>query len=231
MLEDAGRLSPPALQHFLKRYRAEVLRGMSTRLPEAEAGHFQNPDGSGRLVEGAAEAMRAAHVALQAGEALRRVAYRLGRVAHLVADLNDPLASDAADAREPLYAADFEHYVERILPKIRRTLEPRAPGGLDPDSLRVWARQAVEHSRQFYGPIARSYWVDGKLADSRAFDERSIPFGIGALAYSRAVNDLALAWAAIWRESGGDASGSLYERLMGGGQRAAAPAVSGEIKK
>ncbi len=219
MLEDAGRLVPPSLQRLMKRYRRELLRGMAMRVPEPEAGHFEHPDGNGRLVAAAAEAMRGTYVALQTGEPLKRVVGRLGRVAHLVGDLNDPLVGRDDDPREASYAEDYARYVEKILPKVRLTLEDRPPQGLDVDALRRWSRQAVERTREFYEPIGRSYWVDGRLAESRTFDERSIPFGIGCLTYSRAVNDVALAWMAIWRAGGGDTAGALYDKLMDGNGR------------
>jgi len=214
MVEDAVRLVPPALQRLLKRYRRELARGMTLRIPEQEAGHFEHADGSGDLVETATDTMRAAWVALQTGEPLRQVVTRMGRVAHLVGDLDDPLAMSHEDPREPLYAQDYARYVERILPKVRLTLEHRPPQGIDTDSLRSWSRASADWSRDFYDPIGRSYWVDGRLVESRTFDERSIPFGIGSLTYARAVNDLALAWMTIWREGGGDASGALYDRLI-----------------
>ena len=214
MVEDATQLSPPALQHLFERYQRYLLRGMSTRLPEAEAGHFQNPDGSGRLVDAAAASIQEATVALRERESLRRIAYRMGRVAHLVGDLNFPLASSDSDPRESLYAEDFALYVDRMLPKYRRTLERREPLGLEALPLRDWAQTAVERAREFYDPIGRSYWVNDTLVNSSTFDVRSIPFGIGALAYSRSVSDLAQAWTTIWRLAGGDASGALYEKLL-----------------
>jgi hypothetical protein len=36
-----------------------------------------------------------------------------------------------------------------------------------------------------------------------------VPFGVGALAYSQAVNDIARIWALLWREAGGDMTGAL----------------------
>lgn len=221
MLEDATRLVPPALQRLLERYRRYLLRGMSTRKPENEAGHFQNPDSSGRLVDAAATSIQEATVALQERASLRRIAYRMGRVAHLVGDLNFPLASSDADPRESLYSEDFARYVNRMLPKYRRTLERREPAGLDATPLRDWAQAAVDRARELYDPIVRSYWRDGVLVKSSTFDERSIPFGIGALAYSRAVSDLAQAWTTIWRVSGGDASDALYEKLFTAAEREA----------
>lgn len=214
MIEDAARLVPPAMQRLIKRHRREVARGLAPHGTEVSEGHFQHPDGNGQLVDKAVGAMRAACEALNAEEPMRRVAGRLGLVAHLVADLNDPLASDAADGREKLYAADFARYVERILPKVRVTLEERVPEGSDAPALRRWSQQAVERARELYAPIGRSYWRDDRLVDSRTFDERSIPFGIGALSYARAVNDIALAWMMIWGEGGGDSAHSLYQKLM-----------------
>lgn len=214
MVEDASRLVPPALQRLLKRHRKEVAKGLTPRGTEAAEGHFQHADGNGQLVEKTVVAIRAAFDALNAEEPMRRVAGRLGLVAHLVADLNNPLASEASDPREKLYAEDFARYVEGILPKVRVTLEGRVPEGTDAESLHLWGMEAVARARRLYAPIGRSYWVEGKLVESRTFDERSIPFGIGALSYARAVNDIALAWMMIWGQGGGDSANSLYQKLM-----------------
>jgi hypothetical protein len=214
MAEDAAKLVPPSLQRLLKRYRRDLGRGMAVRGPESKVGHFEHPGGEGGLVDSAAEEMRAALAALQGGEPLRDVAARFGRVAHLVADLDDPLVTSQSHPQETQFAPEYARYVESILPKVRLTLERRPPRGIDAGSLRTWAGEAVTWSRQFYEPIGRSFWVEGALVRAEKFDERSIPFGIGSLTYARAVNDIALAWMTLWREGGGDASGALYDRLI-----------------
>jgi hypothetical protein len=214
MVEDAARLVSPSLQRLLKRYRRELGRGLAVRGPESKSGHFEHPGGEGALVEAAVEAMQEALAALQGGEPLRSVAARFGRVAHLVGDLDDPLVTSQSHPREPLFAPEYARYVESILPKVRLTLERRAPSGVDAASLQAWAGEAVAWSRQFYEPIGRSFWVDETLVGAERFDERSIPFGIGSLTYARAVNDIAVAWMTVWREGGGDAAGALYDRLI-----------------
>jgi hypothetical protein len=214
MAEDAARLVPPSLQRLLKRYRRDLGRGLAVRGAESKVGHFEHPGGEGALIESAAEAMHAALAALQGGEPLRDVVARLGHVAHLVGDLDDPLVTSQSHPQEARFAPEYTRYVESILPKVRLTLERRQPRGIDAYSLKSWAEEAVTWSRQFYDPIGRSFWVDGTLVRAETFDERSIPFGIGSLTYARAVNDIAVAWITLWREGGGDASGALYDRLI-----------------
>ena len=60
--------------------------------------------------------------------------------------------------------------------------------------------------------LERVYAAAGDPPAAAAFDDRSIPFAVGSLAYSRAVNDLVRAWLTAWRMAGGDTGRTPYAK-------------------
>ncbi|MBI4242226.1 MAG: hypothetical protein HY613_10945, partial [Candidatus Rokubacteria bacterium] len=105
MLSDALKVSPPALRDILERYQEDLTRGMlDPSRHEDEEVHFQ--DASGKRGLGAAAVARKSEAIrrmMLEQKPLRLVAYELGTLAHLVADVEFPLNASDADPREPLY--------------------------------------------------------------------------------------------------------------------------------
>jgi hypothetical protein len=60
------------------------------------------------------------------------------------------------------------------------------------------------------GELARAYAAAGDPPAEAAFDDRSVPFAIGSLAYSRAINDVVRVWLDAWGRGGGDLSRTPY---------------------
>jgi hypothetical protein len=58
--------------------------------------------------------------------------------------------------------------------------------------------------------LARAYSLAGDPPSPAAFDDRSIPFAVGSLAYSHTVTDIVRAWLAAWRLGGGDVGRTPY---------------------
>jgi len=67
-------------------------------------------------------------------------------------------------------------------------------------------RRARDEDRQ----LARAYAVAGDPPSPAAFDDRSIPFAIGSLCYSRSVNDVVRVWLRVWQDAGGDVEYTPY---------------------
>jgi hypothetical protein len=145
--------------------------------------------------------------------------YRLGVVAHYAADLSDPVLTHPRGATAP-FIEDYGRYVERNLirypvvfygyPDIESLLQA---GREDRDArpgrrLHTDALAQARHARAYYEHLERAYALSG--GSSETFDERSIPFGIGSLAYSRAVTGIARAWLHAWTAARGDISGTPH---------------------
>jgi len=81
---------------------------------------------------------------------------------------------------------------------------------VDGDGFRAFALSAMERAREEDRDLARAYVAAGDPPSPAAFDDRSIPFAVGALAYSHGVTDVVRAWLAAWRLGGGDVGRTPY---------------------
>ena len=67
-------------------------------------------------------------------------------------------------------------------------------------------QRASEDDRQ----LARAYAGAGEPPDPAAFDDRSVPFAVGALAYSRSITNIVRVWLHIWNRANGDMGRTPY---------------------
>jgi hypothetical protein len=142
---------------------------------------------------------------IRKGDPMADVIQRLGVLAHLVADANNPfhVANDAPRHSET--RNDFETYFERRLVKF-----PTVFYGLDPAfRLNRYLDRTFARSAKFY-PLMRGEYARGGHA--AVFDDRSTAFGVASISYSRAVTDLVNIYYYIWKEAGGDVRSAAVMR-------------------
>ena len=176
---------------------------------EDEEVHFLRADGGGLAADAAVLKEKEAKILLSKKGTLPRFAYECGALAHLVADVSFPLNASDSDPREPLVREGYRQLLERLLDKIPFVLDPAPAPLIDSGDLRPYLLESARRAARSYARIAPAFKDDGTPVSPQAVDERSVPFGIGALAYSQAVNDIARIWALLWREAGGDMTGAL----------------------
>ncbi|HEV8198406.1 MAG TPA: hypothetical protein VGS03_00105 [Candidatus Polarisedimenticolia bacterium] len=210
MVSDAMKVAPPGLVAILKKHRAELERGMTDPSKhEDEEVHFLRAAGGGLAADAAILKKKQAGDLLSKKGTLPRFAYECGALAHLVADVSFPLNASDSDPREPLVREAYRKLIERMLDKIPFVLDPAPAPLVDGADLRPYLLESARRAVRSYPSIAPAFKDDGTPVSPQAVDERSVPFGVGALAYSQAVNDIARVWALLWRESGGDMTGAL----------------------
>jgi len=210
MISDALKVAPPGLVAILKKHRAELERGMTDpSRHEDEEVHFLRADGGGLAADAAILKKKQAGELLSKKGTLPRFAYECGALAHLVADVSFPLNASDSDPREPLVREGYRKLMERMLDKIPFVLDPAPAPLIDGADLRPYLLESARRAVRSYARITPAFKDDGTPVSPQAVDERSVPFGVGALAYSQAVNDIARVWALLWRESGGDMTGAL----------------------
>jgi hypothetical protein len=212
LVDDAIALSPASLREILGRRRADLLSGMlAPGSAEDQPEHWQHPTGEyGTAAARALAESRELIAAVNGHRPMTEIARRFGRLAHWVADVNDPLHAGDRDPALARYYADYERYVEQQMPRFPLVFEGyRSPilssGGPQPYLLAV-----AERSRQYAAVVRRAYLADGRRVSPEAFDVRSLAFGIGSLATSDAVNDIARVWLWTWEACHGDTSGTPY---------------------
>lgn len=200
----AARLAPPDLYRQIARNRDAYLLGavepFKDRTPE---NHVQNGNGDGRLAEVIPVAVQNVIDSIRAHRPFNEVVYRLGVVAHYLADANDPLAVAESDPEEGRYRADFLRYAESAEPRLRIVFygfRPEFDGRRDLAGL---VDEALRRSRQLYPLVGREYRRIGFQSGLEGFTDRSTAFGVVGLGYNHAVSDIAEVLRYIWITAGG----------------------------
>ena len=200
--QKGAALAPPDLRLLIERFQPEYKQGLERALADegSAAHHYFVLSREGQLRARLERETQKAIADIRNGEPLGRVIERLGGLAHLVADANNPFHVANDDARLGASSADFEQYFERRLTKF-----PTVFYGLDPQfRLGAYLDRTFTRTAKFYPLMSEEYFRAGERRTSAEFDDRSTAFGVAAVCYSHAVTDLVNLYYYIWREAGGD---------------------------
>jgi hypothetical protein len=198
----AAALAPPDLAMLLEKFEGDYKAGLVRAQSDegSDIHHYFVLSRKGRLREGIERETRLATRMIRKGDPLNEVVQRLGILAHLVADANNPFHVANDDTRLGVSQNDFETYFERRLSKF-----PTVFYGLEPDfELTGFLDRTFTRSAKFYPLIAEEYFRGGTRRTSADFDDKSTAFGVASVSYSRAVTDLVNLYYYIWKEAGGD---------------------------
>lgn len=206
----AAALSPPDLRMLIERFEHEYALGV-TRAQEEEAGdahHYFVLTRQGRLRERIERETHGVIRMVREGKPMPVVIERLGTIAHLIADANNPFHVANDNARLGPMRNDFEQYFERRLPRF-----PTVFYGLDPKfQLTPYLDRTFARAARFYPLVGEEYFRGGARRTSAEFDDRSTAFGVASISYSRAVTDLVNVYYYIWKEAGGDVRSAAVMR-------------------
>jgi hypothetical protein len=195
-------LAPPDLRLLLTRFDSDYNAGIERAEAEegSESHHFFALSKSGKLRERIERETRSAIAAIRKGESMPAVIERLGVIAHLIADANNPFHTSDGDTRLAPLHDDFAQYFERKMSRF-----PTVFYGLEEDfQLVPYLDRTIERSSKFYPLMSEEYFRDDMPHTSADFDDRSTAFGVASVCYSHAVTDLVNVYYYIWKEAGGD---------------------------
>jgi len=171
-----AKLSPPDLYLVIKDFNRDYARGIEKGAAE-EGRH-------GVLRERIENETRNVIAMLKANEPMSAVVERLGLIAHLISDANNPYKD-----------ADYAHYFEMRVAKF-----PTVFYGPEPHlRLGAFLDRTLSRTAALTPLIAEEY----RRGDSASFDDLSTAFGVASVCYSHAVTDTANLFTYIWREAGG----------------------------
>lgn len=198
----SAQLAPPDLRLLLDRFQSEYKQGLERAQADegSEGHHYFVLSRSGKLRERIERQTATTIAMIRKREPMPVVVERLGELAHLVADANNPFHIANDDPRLDASHNDFEQYFERRMPKFATVFY-----GLDPGfRLGDYLDRTFTRTGKFYPLMSEEYFRFGERRTSAEFDDRSTAFGVASVCYSHAVTDLVNLYYYIWREAGGD---------------------------
>ncbi len=198
----AAGLAPPDLAMLIEKFDSDYKAGLARAQSDegSDLHHYFVLSRKGRLREGIERETRLAIQMIRKGNPMNEVVQRLGILAHLVADANNPFHVSNEDSRLTESHNDFETYFERRLSKF-----PTVFYGLEQNfTLDTYLDTTFARSARFYPLMSAEYFRGGTRRTSADFDDKSTAFGVASVSYSRAVTDLVNIYYYIWKEAGGD---------------------------
>jgi hypothetical protein len=213
----AAELSPPDLRLVLGHLERDYQRGLE--IAEADEGteqhHYFVLSRNGKLRERIEQETAAIIKMIRTNQPMPLVAERLGVLAHLVADANNPFHVANGDPRLGPAHDDFEQYFERRMARF-----PTVFYGLDPSfNLSPYLDRTFARTSKLYPLMSDEYFPEGVGRTSEAFDDRSTAFGVASVCYSHAVTDLVNLYYYIWKEAGGDVRKAPLRAVIGAADR------------
>ena len=208
MVDEAVRLMPLSLRKALEGQRQRLLHGMLAPMTNEGGPEHRPPWAAGRLEEELQRAAARLADTLRQPTAFGDVAERFGDLAHYVADAGFPpgASKENEDQRYRHFSAFCESRRERF-PLVFYGHEDAQleAGGYRSFGLRVMQLASVNDRE-----LARAYAAAGDPPDPAAFDDRSVPFAIGSLAYSQSITHIVRIWIDVWQRAGGDTGRTPY---------------------
>lgn len=206
---EAQRLMPPTLLEMLAPYQQELIAG--ARGDAGEAGCPIHKD-AGQIFRSLSEAIDDAAKLVDEHKPFRDLAFTSGRIAHLAADLNDPMLARHKVPRLQKVSRDYHHYLRKKQSRFRLTFSPYKTEDLESDALRARFWEASSRRASRTKLLLKAYYPKGAKTPvpSSTFDDRSGVFGLSSQSYNSAFTDIVLSWSALWKRAHGDLHGTPF---------------------
>jgi hypothetical protein len=214
LYRDAQRLLPLALAQLMHDREKAVLDA-AQRPPQGLAG-FRTELAAGELtpatttafdaeLRGATDMMM--HKQLSAG------LVRMGAVLRVAADVCDPVLAQQGELPAGV-TAEYYAFLESNLEKIPVVVDDPNALQLARSDLPAYWQSLLARSRGDVPVILTEMFTQGRVVRHQMIDYRSPVFGVGSLAYSRAVTGIAATWLAAWRSVRGDMGNIRAPRVV-----------------
>jgi len=207
MIDEATRLMPASLRLALTHDREALLRGALEPMAN-EDGPEHRPASAGGTLEETIAARHAAVVrALQEGRSFGEVVRALGELAHFLADAEYPPNAQAGADRRYVFLSQF---VEDRRGRFPLVFYGHDDTDLEQRDLTAFTRRELAAAARLDGELEGALAAVGPQAAPALFDDRSVPFAVGSLAWSRTVTGVVRIWCDAWRRGGGDLARTPY---------------------
>ncbi len=206
--DEAVRFMPPSLRVVLQTHREQLLRGLLGPMAHEDDAEHRPPWAAGSLDARLEIEVQALLELLDHEPRFSEVARQFGAAAHYVLDAGFPPGASDGDGAER-----YAHFAEFC--ESRRERFPLVFYGHDDPELvrgdfRGFALRVMRRARDEDRQLARAYARAAESPGPLGFDDRSVPFAVGSLSYSRSVTDVVRAWLAVWEQAHGDMGRTPY---------------------
>jgi hypothetical protein len=215
LYRDAQRLLPRSLAALLHDREIAVLEAARQTPPELTGFAAELTEGRIRPETAAAidAQLRDAGVLMQKRQVSAGL-IRLGALFRIAADVSDPVLCAGDGGFPPGVVPEYYAFISKNLEKIPVVREDPAYLRLSRAELPQYWQSLLVRSRLDAPVIRTELFQAGRVVHHYTLDYRSPVFGVGSLAYSRAVNGIAATWLAGWRSVRGDVSGMREPRVV-----------------
>jgi hypothetical protein len=204
-------MMPASLRRMLRRHERALRQGADAeRRKRPDALHVEAISGGDGPAERLAASVSRITALLDHQAPLHRVAWEMGAAAHLVADLSNPFRTAPRDKGIVPFEGPFLAYMQEQLPNLRIVFTSYGDPLLDAHRVTDFGRQLATSSRSYLDDLVGGFRRFDETGDAAYLDQRSVPFGITSLSYSRSVTDTARVWLYAWQQAHGDLSGLPY---------------------
>ncbi|HJZ10718.1 MAG TPA: hypothetical protein VJ521_01115 [Acidobacteriota bacterium] len=208
------RLMPVSFQGIMLRHQEEILTGCLRPDEMGEKGHAYDVQArSGYIQDQILELSKTIPKMIHDHKPFKHVAIELGKMAHYMSDLNDPLLLADEDARENQYRSDFAVFTEKNMEKFPWIFHGHEDPLLTENQMQAYLHKVAQRAAKQYPLLGESYFPNGTLVSSDTFDLKSLPFGIASLSFSNSISDTVQVWFHTWKKAHGDITNTpLYKK-------------------
>jgi hypothetical protein len=194
----AATIAPPDLFRQIQRNEKAFSAGLSASL-----GGRSHSDSGGALLSRVRSGSETIVGAIEAHRPFAEIVRELGRLAIYAAEANNPLKHSADDPQEASYRNDYEKYVASAFPRFQVVFYGQGRDVRTEAALKRLLSETGQRGSRLYPLLGLEYRRIGKIDGIGQFDDKSTAFGIGSIAFSHAVSDLASIYRYVWLSAGG----------------------------
>ena len=213
MVYDTLRLLPPSLGRVLWRNDEHLLRGvyrLEGEMASSLAKDGLEGDVSGRTTKDVERRVEAVAAMVDEHRPFREIAFELGKLLRIAADLADPSIMGASNGDLAGASQELYRFVDTHLQEFPLVYDRQLPSTLEGNSITSLLEGLSEATDGSVDRLAQAFWKDGELIPADAFDYRSVPFAESSLGYSRGVTAASYLWLAAWAKANGDFTGYRF---------------------
>jgi len=192
MVHDASKLTPDNLQWVMKQYQKNFQKGL-----QMKTGEINDREAFVKII---VKDSQSAINAFSTEMSYAKGATYLGKLARAISDLHQILMNPSK-LTNPDWVTDYAIYLQQKRSFFRIRWKGIDQRPRDNKSLVKMLHNSTQRISRVSVILEDTLNKENKPIST--YDVRSAPFGVGCIAYSSAVNTIAMTWLYVWGNTGG----------------------------